>query len=74
MFEKLSEFLDGELDKVTCDEIQRHVRDCIPCEVCFKTLKRTVELCRESETMAVPDTVARRLREAVGAMLRGERQ
>lgn len=72
MFARLSEFLDGELDTATCDEIQRHVRECIPCEACFETLKRTVELCRKSEAMPVPETFMRRLRDIVGAMARGE--
>ena len=30
-FEKLSEYLDGELDDDACREIERHFRDCPEC-------------------------------------------
>ena len=72
MFERLSEYLDGELDDVTCREIQHHVRECIPCEVCFNTLKRTVELCREAESVPVPESFSLRLKEIVQSLARGE--
>jgi anti-sigma factor RsiW len=72
MFERLSEYLDGELDAVSCSEIERHVRECIPCEACFKTLERTVALCRESEALPLPESFAHRLKVVVRSMARGE--
>ena len=30
MFEKLSEYIDKELDDVTCKDIEKHAQDCIP--------------------------------------------
>ena len=43
MFEKLSEYIDRELDEVTCKDIEKHAKKCVPCNVCLETLKRTVE-------------------------------
>lgn len=65
MFEKLSEYIDGELDRLTCAEIEKHVDNCVACFSCVETLKRTVALCKEVNEKPVPETVTRRLREIV---------
>lgn len=65
MFEKLSEYIDKELDALTCSDIERHAESCIPCQVCLGTLKRTIELCRKMESEPVPETFSERLREFV---------
>ncbi len=31
MFEKLSEYIDGELDHATCAEIEEHANNCVAC-------------------------------------------
>jgi anti-sigma factor RsiW len=72
MFERLSEYLDGELDEAACSEIQKHVRECVPCDACLETLKRTVALCRESEVLPVPETLPLRLKAVVRRMARGD--
>ncbi|MCK4987994.1 MAG: zf-HC2 domain-containing protein, partial [Desulfobacterales bacterium] len=30
MFDRLSEYLDNELDEVTCKDIEKHVKECVP--------------------------------------------
>jgi len=62
MFEKLSEYIDNELDEVTCKDIERHAEDCIHCKVCLGTLKRTIDLCKHMENQPVPDDVSARLK------------
>jgi RNA polymerase sigma-70 factor (ECF subfamily) len=54
MFEKLSEYIDNELDTLTCDAIKQHLAHCAPCHACLKTLQRTVSLCRELPADPVP--------------------
>lgn len=68
MFEKLSEYIDSELDAVTCRDIERHAQDCIPCQVCMGTLKRTIELCKGMEPDPVPETFSTRLRELIESL------
>lgn len=46
MFKKLSEYIDNELDQVTCDDIKKHAEECMPCRNCLETLKQTVTLCK----------------------------
>lgn len=48
MFERLSEYIDGELDAKLCECFEEHLQDCEPCEAFIATLRKTVELCRES--------------------------
>lgn len=62
MFEKLSEYIDNELDDITCKDIERHAQACIPCKVCLGTLKRTIDLCRNMENKPVPEEVSARLK------------
>jgi len=65
MFKKLSEYIDGELDQVTCEELERHVEECVPCKICLATLKKTVKICNEMESNPVPETVSQRLKEMI---------
>lgn len=71
-FEKLSEYLDRELDELTCQDIERHAKECIACRVCLETLKQTVNLCHSinQDEKPVPTDFAKRLKETVKALCR----
>ena len=55
MFKKLSEYIDGELDGLNCEELEKHLADCPACKICMMTLKQTVNLCREVKDNPVPE-------------------
>ncbi len=42
IFANLSNYLDGALDDTLCDELQRHMSGCKPCEVFLQSLQTTV--------------------------------
>ena len=65
MFAKLSEYIDNELDELTCQDIERHARECIRCKTCLDTLKRTIELCRNTGDKPLPETFSFRLKEVI---------
>ncbi len=65
MFDKLSQFIDNELDAVTHQEIERHVKTCLSCCICLETLKRTVAFCRHSKSSPTPRALTRTLKELV---------
>lgn len=71
LMEKISEYLDGELDPDACREIEEHLRECQACRHCFESLKKTTELCKKFPREKVPDPVRRRLRESLRACLEG---
>ena len=68
MFKRLSEYLDNELDEVTCNEIEHHVKDCVPCFSCLQTLKRTVDLCKQTANKPVPEEFSQKLKEMIQNM------
>jgi len=62
IFKRFSGYIDGELDEKTYEEMHIHIKECVKCEVCLETLRRTVELCRNMKTQAVPDRLRERLK------------
>ena len=65
MFEKLSEYIDGELDHATCDEIEKHAKNCVACFSCMETLKRTVAPCKKVEDQPIPREFSKKLKEII---------
>lgn len=69
LFEKLSEYIDNELDSASCDTIEAHLQHCPPCQSCLATLKQTVALCRELKSSSMPQAASHRLRTMIEQML-----
>jgi RNA polymerase sigma-70 factor, ECF subfamily len=47
IFASLSEYLDETLDPEMCDELEKHLAGCQPCEAFLLDLERAVERCRK---------------------------
>ena len=62
LFERLSEYVDGELPQEICEEIRHHIVGCEPCESFAKTLKKTADLCHRLPSKSIPPDVAADLR------------
>ncbi len=71
-FEKISSYLDGELDAETCEKIDRHLKGCPACLSYFESLKKTVEICRKFPSKKVPKEIRKRLRAALETFLTRE--
>jgi anti-sigma factor RsiW len=65
MFEKLSEYIDGELDRLTCRELEKHVENCISCKICLATLKKTINLCRGMAADPLPEGFSEKLKQTL---------
>lgn len=61
MFARLSEFLDGELAEELRREMRSHLGGCGPCDAFCRSLRRTVELCRQLPRDPLPEEVLREL-------------
>ena len=59
--DKLSAFLDGELESAVCAEIEQHLRGCDDCRVMVDTLSKTITLYRNYGQETVPPDVHERL-------------
>ncbi len=62
MFEKLSEYIDGELDQSSRREIEAHIKVCASCKICLATLKTTIHLCGGIAPHPVPEALSQKLR------------
>lgn len=62
IFARLSEYLDQDLPPDVCEQIERHMAGCAPCEEFVESLRRTVDLFREHATGAAPGPLPERAR------------
>jgi RNA polymerase sigma-70 factor, ECF subfamily len=46
LFAALSDYMDGVIDDAKCDEMDRHIGDCEPCQAFLSSLKDAVRRCR----------------------------
>ena len=69
-FEKISEYLDGELDSVTCKKIEAHLQECPESRNCLDSLRTTVKICKEYPFEKIPEDVRQRLRTTLFEYLR----
>jgi anti-sigma factor (TIGR02949 family) len=68
IFERLSEYLDQELDPELCSKIEGHLDGCEPCEAFLESLRRTIGHVGESRSEALPDEIREQLRRALKAL------
>jgi anti-sigma factor RsiW len=61
LFERLSEYVDGELSDDLCREIRMHMQACDPCVAFANTLRKTADLCRRLPEQPMPPEVAANL-------------
>src|SRR5579864_6079884 len=47
MFAELSDYLDEQLDDSLCEELERHMSDCGPCQAFLATLEATIDQLRK---------------------------
>ncbi len=59
MFAELSEYLDDELNPALCEQLEKHLDDCEPCQAFVSNLESTVEHLRKfPQEKLDPETAA----------------
>lgn len=58
----LSEYLDLDLPAEECQEIERHLAGCSPCEEFAQSLRKTVDLCRAYRPGVMPGPLSAQAR------------
>jgi len=73
VFAALSEYLDMDLPPESCEELESHLEGCPPCIEFVKSLRKSIELCREYTPTELPkplsDEARHQLQEAYQRML-----
>jgi RNA polymerase sigma-70 factor (ECF subfamily) len=62
MFAELSNYLDDALDDSLCDELEKHMNGCDPCQAFIASLEKSIEQCRIATNEAPDARVAAKLR------------
>ena len=65
MFAELSDYIDEQLDDSLCEEFERHLAGCEPCQAFIATLKATIEQCRNSPPDGPPRLAAKLRQELI---------
>lgn len=62
MFAELSDYLDGEMDESLCQELEKHMEGCKPCEAFLSSLQSLIDKCRETPNESPDPALAARMR------------
>ena len=65
MFAELSNYLDERLDDSLCEELERHLNGCEPCQAFLASLEATIQQCRQMPSEAPDRAKAVKLRKEV---------
>jgi anti-sigma factor RsiW len=66
---QIQAYVDGELDAVECDAIDRHCLGCEACSAVVRGLRQTIGLCRELGRAPLPEPVRDRACEQMKRLL-----
>ena len=67
----LSEYVDGTVDPAICEEFERHLAGCNPCQVVVDNVRQTIVLYRQGQPYELPRAFRQRLHAALRARWKG---
>lgn len=50
----LNEYVDGTVDPAICEEFEKHMAGCNPCQVVVDNIRKTITLCKEGQPYEMP--------------------
>jgi len=65
MFAQLSNYLDDALDDSLCEELEKHLDGCEPCQAFLSSLEQSIQQCRRAPDETLDPRVAAKLRREV---------
>jgi len=61
----LNEYVDGTVDPAICEEFEKHMAGCNPCQVVVDNIRQTITLYKEGKPVELPVGFHRRLHAAL---------
>lgn len=61
----LNEYVDGTVDPAVCEEFERHMAGCNPCQVVVDNIRKTITLYKEGKPYELPQPFRERLHAAL---------
>jgi RNA polymerase sigma-70 factor (ECF subfamily) len=65
LFAELSNYLDDELDDSLCEELEKHMDGCAPCQAFLSSLERSIQQCHTTPKESPDPRIAAKLRREV---------
>lgn len=66
----LNEYVDGGIDPGVCEQFQRHLAGCNPCQVVVDNIRKTITLYRDGRPYELPTQFRDRLHSSLRARWR----
>jgi anti-sigma factor RsiW len=61
----LNEYVDGEVDPAICEEFEKHLAGCNPCQIVVDNIRKTIRLYKEGQPYDLPTEFKQRLHRAL---------
>jgi anti-sigma factor RsiW len=61
----LNEYVDGTVDPAICEEFEKHMAGCNPCQVVVDNIRKTITLYKEGKAVELPADFRQRLHAAL---------
>jgi anti-sigma factor RsiW len=63
---RLNEYVDGAIDPSICEEFEKHLANCSPCEVVIDNIRKTITLFKLGQPYDLPVEFRDRLHKILG--------
>ena len=67
ILQELNLYIDGELEKELCQQLEAHLKHCNHCRIVLDTTKKTIEFYRNQTPLDLPKDVRDRLHASLRA-------
>jgi anti-sigma factor RsiW len=75
IFKNVCNFIDGELDDATCEELKKHLTACPRCRIYVDTVRKTIVLYQTKESpKRLPASARKRLYATIGLKLKTKKK
>jgi len=61
----LNEYVDGSVDPAICEEFEKHLAGCNPCQIVVDNIRQTITLYKEGKCYELPVKFRKRLHETL---------
>ncbi len=61
LLKAISDYIDGDIDPSICEELEKHLKDCEPCQIVIDTVRKTILLFKGTEPYELPYEIKERL-------------
>ncbi len=65
LLKMLNEYVDGTVDPAVCEEFEKHMAGCNPCQVVVDNIRQTITLYKNGQPYAMPSGFHEKLRQSL---------